>query len=753
MTPLPINQIGFDLSSYNSALWWVNLSYRRPHKFISALMQLPRKQSVFAGLMIYFHLFIFFTAFIIFIFLSRYCLNMLPSDLTLYNGCLFFALYLARIAFGILFGFFLRFFSELPNGIDNSLNSGLVSGIIWGFAFGFGAGLPNNENVNIFSIIVYSIALSTTFVINCRSAFVIGLLLTFYHCIMINVTVGVILGFAFAVGSLRLYYIPFHWVFLWPRVHGNWYPHHPVAWDDLCVVPFSHLDKLLVTYAEHNPEAAEREIERLITEYPSQRVSALRARTILIARQSVRENDLTKLSIIVDRLPEGEKGFLAETHRICEMVNTISLSQVRLDCAERPIFRELLAQSLCTAIETFKFQIAGFHEPLVSEFRSASSEWMKIASQQLEEICRKTKSEPMPQIFRAGDPVNREQEAFVPRYSVFGELERQIMLSTGCPGLVLYGRRRMGKSTILKNVSAFLPESITASTISMQNPSAFTSLGSFIKLIVDGISKTRSDIEVSDNIPHDLPEFFDFLTTWNEALACDGKRLLLCVDEYENIDEKIGTGVFPEDLLATLRESIQSHRQLTWMFAGSHEVDEFTHAPWTSYLVSARTILVQPFTVAETRMLLTEPLKYSPMWASDDPKRPCFDAALWGDNGIERIHAEAAGWPHLVQLIAETTVDLLNDTDQRRVDPLLLEQALEQAIDRGHNVLSLLMKGECSLPNEWDYLRGFHTHNEQPPPDDEDVCHSLHRRLLVVDEGGLFRLRVPLMQRWLRQRG
>ena len=41
----------------------------------------------------------------------------------------------------------------------------------------------------------------------------------------------------------------------------------------------------------------------------------------------------------------------------------------------------------------------------------------------------------------------------------------------------------------------------------------------------------------------------------------------------------------------------------------------------------------------------------------------------------------------------------------------------------------------------------------QDPPTDEALYTSLRRRLLVVDDGGQWRLRVPLMHRWLRQRG
>lgn len=83
----------------------------------------------------------------------------------------------------------------------------------------------------------------------------------------------------------------------------------------------------------------------------------------------------------------------------------------------------------------------------------------------------------------------------------------------------------------------------------------------------------------------------------------------------------------------------------------------------------------------------------------------------------------------------------------------LLERALDKAIVSGDTVLRELVERECRLPGEWDYLRGFRRHDALPPPEDEAIDRSLRRRLLVVEENGQWRMRVPLMQRWLRQRG
>ncbi|MCG6860318.1 MAG: hypothetical protein LJE70_03405 [Chromatiaceae bacterium] len=63
------------------------------------------------------------------------------------------------------------------------------------------------------------------------------------------------------------------------------------------------------------------------------------------------------------------------------------------------------------------------------------------------------------------------------------------------------------------------------------------------------------------------------------------------------------------------------------------------------------------------------------------------------------------------------------------------------------------MNPDEPVSSAWVYLRGFRERDLQPAPDDEDLRRSLRRRLLVTEEGDRWRLRVPLMQRWLRKRG
>jgi hypothetical protein len=285
--------------------------------------------------------------------------------------------------------------------------------------------------------------------------------------------------------------------------------------------------------------------------------------------------------------------------------------------------------------------------------------------------------------------------------------------------------------------------------LSMQQAGAFASLTDLIELIARRVTVVVPDMPEP---PADLKGLESFLEAAQKRLDTSDHRLLLAIDEYENLDRKIGEGVFSEDLLAVLRESIQTHRRIIWTFAGSHGIDELGNAPWTSYLVSARTLEVAPFEPAETRLLLTEPLKHSSLWSSVEAERPRFEPGFWGAGGIQRIHAAAGGWPHLVQLAAETIVDLVNDSGSTIVDEALLERALDRAVVRGNNVFFELVEKESRLPGEWDYLTAFRTAEELPAPADEAMGRSLRRRRLVTEEDGRFRLRVPLIARWLRQR-
>lgn len=773
MTPLPLDKLELGYNSHRSALWWLGLLYRRPNEFRKALEQ-QRRNVVRTAVFLWFHVlpWLFLAT------LAGRCMLIVGlGQSSRIDGREFSGLVLQDafdVAIGIAVGTAVGIASGVPGGIAVGTASGTVVGIAFGIAGGIVLGIAGGIVLGIAGEIaggiVVGVAVGIAVGIAGRSADSLGLAggIGFGSVVGIafGIAVGIASGIAFGIGIgiargvasgiaigiaiPRSFYLAVQPLFIWPRIRAQWYPWHPIAWDNLCGVSFPGLDRLLAAYAEYDLTAGNVEIERLIDTYPAQRTAALKARTRLIARAAGREQALSRLSTVVDLLPAGERGFLAETRIVREAVAEINRAHQQLLDESQPLFQLQLAQRVVDLIGRFHDQAAGLHEPLASEFRLAADQWRKHADQQLYEVQELAALTPIPQAFRAGDPVNPGPEAFLKREDVLADLKREVIFNRNCPGLLLYGRRRVGKSTLIRNVGEYLPDDVQLTSISMQDPTASTSLASLLGILANRVAQIYPKVSIEPESVVDLTTFFATLSHVQEYLEASNLRLILAIDEYETLDDKLGEQVFPLELLAMFRESIQTHRRITWLFAGSHSIDELTHAAWPSYFVSLRTVEVPLFTREETRTLLTDPLQHSPLWRGAD--RPKFPEPFWGPGGLDRIHAETAGWPHLVQLLAELCVDSANDHSVREISPTLFEAVLAKAIVRGDNVLRLLMHTECRLPGEWDYLNNFRRSDSPPPPTDEAVARSLKRRFLVTEEGNEWRLKVPLMQRWLRER-
>lgn len=735
---------------HREALWWLGLLYRRPDVLRENIASLPTiSTKLIVGLKLYIHIWPYV---VLVAFLVRWAIVGyfdLPFDLRGFiNG----------IIIGFVFGLAVGGIPESVTGLGIAICGGIIGGAMLGIGVGVTEGvteyIPSEIQYEfikglglgaILSILLGTLMATVKIVtFDLFLGIMWGIITAFFLGISSGLAFGIGAGIAGSAIILRLYYLPFNAILLAMPNKGKAYPWHPVAWDNQCALPFWRLEKLLVAFAERNEDLGLREIDRLIDTYPAQRSAALRAKTIIVAREAGSAENLTVLDDVLSSLPEGEKGYLKQTRDIRILAHEITLQQTRLDTQPRPYVRREMALALVGLIESFSSRIAGFKEPLVTEFRRAAGEWKKKAETQLHEAEEVLHKDPVVQVFQAGRPVDPAREAFVPRLAVLEKLAQQAAMAAGSPGVVLYGRRRTGKSTTLQNLRLFLPGTVTPVVFSMQNPHQFTSLDSFIKSLAQGVSEAHPLVTKPLLESSGLTGFFNFLGDYSNQLESEGERLMICIDEYEGIDTQILGQVFPIELLHTFRESIQKHRGLIWVFAGSHRITELK-ADWTSYLVSARTVNVPAFSMEETRLLLTQP--FSQMKSIE--RQVTFEPGFWGEDGIERIFDETQGWPHLVQLVAQTSIDLLNDSNEQQMTVALLEEAFERSVEEAETTLSQLLRGESRLTGEWEYLQQFQRTASQPPPDDLAVASSLRNRELVTIEENEWRIRVPLFQRWL----
>lgn len=170
-------------------------------------------------------------------------------------------------------------------GIIGGIAACLVAGVSYGIA-GIAAELSTIRITGVFfggfsSPIIWNLAENET--IGIVGAIVTSIITGL--CIVgldVGVSVWISVGLAEFIILTRLYYLPCHWfIYRLPKhLRVQWYCYHPVAWDDLCSIPFKNLSVLLQELREKDPIFGSQEIERLAA-FPAQ------DQEVLIAQSNV----------------------------------------------------------------------------------------------------------------------------------------------------------------------------------------------------------------------------------------------------------------------------------------------------------------------------------------------------------------------------------------------------------------------------------------------------------------------------------
>ncbi len=268
---------------------------------------------------------------------------------------------------------------------------------------------------------------------------------------------------------------------------------------------------------------------------------------------------------------------------------------------------------------------------------SIAESWQKKLLAIATDIGEITHTQPVHNPYVAGDPV--EGNLFVGRGEVIKQLEELWLMRNQLQSVVLYGHRRMGKTSILKNLSNSLGNNIQVVYVNLLNLGAVSEgAGEVLITLSDAISHQLSinppDDEALLRLPY--PTFRRFIQTINQKLKGD-QGLIIALDEFERIEELIRANQLSSDFLGFLRGLLQEHPKIAFAFAGLHTLEEMTEDYFNPLFASILPIRIGFFTIGETRELLANPaedftLDYTP-------------------ETLNEIYRLTAGQPYLTQLI------------------------------------------------------------------------------------------------------
>ncbi len=207
--------------------------------------------------------------------------------------------------------------------------------------------------------------------------------------------------------------------------------------------------------------------------------------------------------------------------------------------------------------------------------------WQAALLQIAGEVGNVTITEPVRIPYVIGNPV--EGSLFVGREDILKQLEELWIEANRLQSVVLFGHRRMGKTSILKNVNACLGDGVKLAYVNMLTVgNAPQGVGEVLMAICDAIAEIMNISPPADEdllkLPY--PTFRRFLQQVDKVLGTpqidgvqkgglrEGKGLIIALDEFEKIEDLINAGKIETGFMGMLRSQVQASPRIAFAFAG-----------------------------------------------------------------------------------------------------------------------------------------------------------------------------------------
>jgi len=281
-----------------------------------------------------------------------------------------------------------------------------------------------------------------------------------------------------------------------------------------------------------------------------------------------------------------------------------------------------------------------------------------------------------------GKPLGPESEMFFGRGAEMEFVERA--LGSGREGAVavLVGPRRTGKTSLLKRLEArlsgpYLPAFVDVQGLLVADTNAlFRELADRARLAGAGEQGRRADPWSS------APSRAAGAEMVQEAAASYGQRVVLLLDEFDDLEHKVRTGVLEADVFSQLRHLIQHGGNVSLVLSGTNRLEELAGEHW-SFLLN----LAAYRRVGCLGREVAEEVIRAPMGRLGIM---CEEAA------VARAVQLTGRHPYFLQLLGYRLVERCVERGEAAVRVGLVEAAAEEVVEQGEIHLRYLWEGAGS---------------------------------------------------------
>ena len=345
-----------------------------------------------------------------------------------------------------------------------------------------------------------------------------------------------------------------------------------------------------------------------------------------------------------------------------------------------------------------------------------------------------------------GKPLSGESAMFFGRSAEMAFLERALSSGENGAVVLLVGPRRTGKTSMLKRLEARLAGVQRAAFIDVQGMLVDDTEAFFRQMAQRALLAQEPGLTLADGgATYGLHRVGADMV--REAAERYGGHLVLLLDEFDDLEEKVRSGRLSQDVFSQLRNLIQHSSNVSLVLSGTHRLEELAGEHWSFLLNLATHQHVGGLEAAVAQEVIATPLRRLGL--------VCEEAAA------ARAVSLAGRHPYFLQLLGYRLVEHCVRTGEGAARATTVEEVAEEVVEQGEIHLRYLWQGAGA--DGQTILRALSQSPEGMVFDELKQAtgisssrltaglRRLHDWEVVAEASTAYRLEIGLLGRWLQR--
>ena len=268
----------------------------------------------------------------------------------------------------------------------------------------------------------------------------------------------------------------------------------------------------------------------------------------------------------------------------------------------------------------------------------------------------------LPNPYVVGKPLAADSAMFFGRKSDLKCVERALRSGDSGAVVVLAGQRRTGKTSVLRRLESLLRASYWCHPV-------FVDIQGMLVGDTDALFRQLARQSLSAAGLPDAPVNGSGAQIMHEVAESLDRRLVLLLDEFDDLEQKVRTGLLTPQIFPQLRHLIQHSANVGLVLCGTHRLEALAGEHWSFLLNLASHHRIGLLDADSAQEVIQVPLARLGIGC--------------GEPALQRAITLAGRHPYFLQLLGYRVVEDCIESGSEAVDIDSVERAAEQVVQQG----------------------------------------------------------------------